>query len=128
MKLLLDTCTFLWIVSGARELPERIIQAYRAPENEIYLSAASAWEIAVKHALGKLPLPSAPQQFVHDQRESHAIATLVIDEESALHLSRLPALHRDPFDRMLVSQSIVHGLTILTPDPLITQYPGRTMW
>ncbi|MBI4476302.1 MAG: type II toxin-antitoxin system VapC family toxin [Acidobacteria bacterium] len=128
MKLLLDTCTFLWIIGGARDLPKRVVDAYRAPDNEVYLSAASAWEIVVKHASGKLPLPAPPQQFVREQRESHLIASLAIDEESALHLSRLPALHRDPFDRMLVSQSIVHGLTILTPDPLITQYPGRTVW
>jgi PIN domain nuclease of toxin-antitoxin system len=61
-------------------------------------------------------------------REAHGIAPLPIDEESALHVARLPLLHRDPFDRMLVSQAIVHGLTILTPDSLITQYPGRTAW
>ena len=56
------------------------------------------------------------------------VDTLDLDEETALHVGRLPPLHRDPFDRMLVSQAIVHGLTILTPDPLITQYPGRTAW
>ena len=62
------------------------------------------------------------------QREAHAIEPLPLDEESALHLSRLAPLHRDPFDRMLVCQAIVHGLTILTPDPLIAQYPARTVW
>ena len=62
------------------------------------------------------------------EREAHGIAPLPIDEESTLHLSRLPALHRDPFDRLLVSQAIVHGLTIVTPDPLVTQYPARTLW
>ena len=59
---------------------------------------------------------------------AHGIESLPIDEESALHVTRLPAIHRDPFDRMLVSQAIVHGLTILTPDALVTQYPGRTTW
>lgn len=128
MRLLLDTCTFLWIVSGSRELPARVSEAFRAPDHEIFLSAASAWEIALKEARGRLSLPEPAQQFVPSEREAHGIASLPIDEESALHLSRLPALHRDPFDRMLVSQAIVHGLTILTPDPLITQYPARTMW
>ncbi len=128
MKYLLDTCTFLWIIGGTGQVPARVLQAYRDPDHEIYLSAASAWEIALKEARGKLPLPEPAPQFVTGEREAHGIASLPIDEESALHLSRLPALHRDPFDRMLVSQAIVHGLTILTPDPLITQYPARTMW
>jgi len=128
MKLLLDTCTFLWIVAGAAELSPRARDLFQAADNEVYLSAASAWEIAVKHGLGRLPLPEAPDRFVREMRQAHGIVELPIDEESSLHLSRLPELHQDPFDRMLVSQAIVHGLTILTPDPLVTQYPGRTTW
>jgi PIN domain nuclease of toxin-antitoxin system len=128
MRLLLDTCTFLWIVADAPALPRRARALFQSADNEVYLSAASAWEIAVKHGLGRLPLPDPPEQFVRDMREAHGVASLPVEEESALHVSRLPALHRDPFDRMLVSQAIVHGLTILTPDPLITQYPGRTAW
>lgn len=128
MKLLLDTCTFLWIITEARQLPKRVVEVFRAPDNEVYLSAASAWEIALKHALGRLPLPAPADRFVPVQREAHGIASLPIDEGSALHLRRLPSLHRDPFDRMLVSQAIVHGLTILTPDPLVGQYPAVTMW
>ena len=101
---------------------------YASPENDVYLSAASAWEIAIKHAAGKLGLARAPDRFVSAERTAHGIAPLAIDEESALHVTRLPSLHRDPFDRMLVSQAIVHGMTILTPDPLIAQYPARTLW
>jgi PIN domain nuclease of toxin-antitoxin system len=128
MKLLLDTCTFLWIVADASDLSRRARDVFQAPDNEVYLSTASAWEIAVKHGLGRLPLPASPDRFVREMREAHGVASLPIDEESTLHVSRLPALHRDPFDRMIVSQAIVHGLTILTPDALITQYPGRTTW
>jgi len=128
MNLLLDTSTFLWIIAGAPELSPRARDLFQAADNEIYLSAASAWEIAAKHQLGRLLLPDSPDRFVAQMREAHGIASLPIDEESALHVSRLPALHDDPVDRMLVSQAIVHGLTILTPDPLITQYPGRTTW
>ena len=94
----------------------------------VRLSAASSWEIAIKHGLGRLVLPQPPEGFVPAEREAHGIAPLPIDEESTLHLSRLPALHRNPFDRLLVSQAIVHGLTIVTPDPLVTQYPARTLW
>jgi len=128
VKLLLDTCAFLWIVGDAAPLSKRARALFRTPETSVYLSAASAWEIAVKHGLGRLPLPAPPERFVREMREAHGIAPLPIDEESALHVSRLPVLHHDPFDRMIVSQAIVHGLTILTPDPLITQYPGRTDW
>ncbi len=128
MKLLLDTCTFLWVVTGSSQLSPRVVDLFRAPDNEVYLSAASAWEVALKHALGRLPLPEPPERFVPAEREAHGISPLPVDEESALHLSRLPAIHRDPFDRLLVSQAIVHGLVILTPDPLVSQYPARTIW
>jgi PIN domain nuclease of toxin-antitoxin system len=74
------------------------------------------------------PLPEPPERLIPALRERHGIATLAIDEESTLHLSRLPALHRDPFDRILVAQAIVHGMTLLTPDPLVTQYPARVGW
>ena len=128
MKLLLDTCTFLWVVNGSPELSSRAAALCRASDNELYVSAASAWEIVIKYAGGRLRLATPPAEFVPKQREAHGLAALAIDEESALQVSRLPPLHRDPFDRILVAQAIVHGLTILTPDPLVTQYPARTMW
>jgi PIN domain nuclease of toxin-antitoxin system len=128
MKLLLDTCTFLWAAAEPGRLPRRVADQILSEEHEVYLSAASAWEVVIKQATGRLPLPGAPDRFVRDQREAAGFLTLAIDEESVLHVSRLPALHRDPFDRLLVSQAIVHGMTILTPDPLITQYPARTTW
>lgn len=128
MRLLLDTCAFLWIAADAAPLSARARALFRSPDNEVFLSVGSAWEIAIKHALGRLPLPQGPERFVPEMRDAHGIASLPIDEETALHLSRLPDLHRDPFDRLLVSQAIVHGLTIVTPDPLVTQYPARTIW
>ena len=128
MKVLLDTCTFLWILSGDFRLKGRPAEIYRSPENEIFLSAASAWEIAIKYSMNKLPLPRHPDQLVPAEREARGITPLPIDEESVLHTSRLPDLHRDPFDRLLVAQAIAHGLTVLTPDPLVSQYPARTTW
>lgn len=98
------------------------------PDNEVFLSAVSAWEIALKHALGRLPLPEPPERFIPEQRRRHGIEALPVDEEAALHVGRLPGLHRDPFDRMLVSQAIVHGLVILGPDPMVSQYPVRVAW
>lgn len=128
MKLLLDTCTFLWLIADARELSARARNLFRDPGNEVYLSPVSAWEIAVKHALGRLPLPQPPERFVPAAREHHGIDSLPLDEGSVLNVHRLPALHRDPFDRMLVCQAIFHGLAILTPDPAVTQYPVRSIW
>jgi PIN domain nuclease of toxin-antitoxin system len=128
MNLLLDTCTFLWVLSGASELSPRAANLIRAPENDVFFSSASAWEIAIKYSRGHLVLPERPERFVPQARDAHGISPLSIDEESALHVTRLPSLHRDPFDRILVGQAIVHGLAIVTPDPLITQYPVRTIW
>jgi PIN domain nuclease of toxin-antitoxin system len=128
VKLLLDTCTFLWVALDADDLSDTARAAFREPSNEVYLSAASAWEISVKHALGRLPLPSPPHAFVTGLREAHAIESLPIREEEVLHLDRLPRLHSDPFDRILVCQAIVGGMVLLTPDPVLEQYPARVLW
>jgi PIN domain nuclease of toxin-antitoxin system len=128
VRLLLDTCTFLWIVGGDAALSARARAAFVDPESEVFLSAASAWEIAVKHRLGRLPLPASLEAFVPAQRVAHGIEPLPVDEESALHVGKLPDLHRDPFDRMLVAQAIVGGLVFVTPDEAIRQYPVRTLW
>jgi len=98
------------------------------PSNDVYLSSVSAWEITVKHALGRLPLPEPPERYVPSQRIARGIEPLALDEEAALHLSRLPPLHRDPFDRMLVCQALIGALTIVTPDADIARYPVRTLW
>jgi PIN domain nuclease of toxin-antitoxin system len=128
MKILVDTCTFLWIASDSPRLSKAAAVAFLDPNNERYMSAASAWEIGIKHAAGRLPLPQKPDVFVPAIREASGIASLPVDEESALHAGRLPALHADPFDRMLIAQAIVHGMTILTPDPEIEQYAVRVLW
>jgi PIN domain nuclease of toxin-antitoxin system len=128
MKLLLDTCTFLWIAGTPSALSPRARELFQSPDHDVYLSAASAWEIVTKHGLGRMPLPEPPERLVPRLRDLHGIEPLPIDEESVLQLSRLPALHRDPFDRLLVSQAIVHGMTLLTPDDLIARYPARVVW
>ena len=128
MNLLLDTCTFLWIAADAEDLSKNVRELFLDRENDVYLSAVSVWEISVKNALGKLPLPTSPDMFVPDQRERHGIAALPLDEIAALQLPKLPALHQDPFDRMLICQAIAAGLVILTPDEQIVRYPVRCVW
>ncbi len=125
---MLDTGTFLWIAIGSDQISSEAMDLFRDPQNDVYLSAISGWEIAVKHGLGRLSLPEPPEVYIPRIRERHSIEKLPLDEESALHVSRLPDLHRDPFDRMLVCQAIVHGLVLLTPDRQISQYPVRTRW
>ncbi|MDH3602578.1 MAG: type II toxin-antitoxin system VapC family toxin [Candidatus Tectomicrobia bacterium] len=128
MRILLDTRTFLWMIIDAEHLSDTAREVFREPANDVFLSAVSAWEITLKYGQGKLPLPQFPERFVPEQRDRHGIDALSLDEQSIFHLHRLPALHRDPFDRMLACQAIEHGLIILTPDHLITQYPVRTLW
>ena len=128
MRLLLDTCTFLWAIDGHAHLTETARDAIANPDNEVYLSVISAWEIAVKQARGNLTLSEPAPRYVPKYRQALGVLELMLDEPSALQVGRLPAIHKDPFDRMLVCQAIAHGLTIVTPDPLITQYPARTIW
>ena len=128
MRLLFDTCTFLWWSAGDRRVPKTVRSAVSDPAHEVYVSTASVWEILIKHQVGRLPLPQSPERFLREQRERHGFRSLPVDEASVLQLPRLPALHKDPFDRMLVCQAIEHGMTRLTPDPLIAQYPVRISW
>lgn len=128
MRILLDTCTFLWIITDADELSQTARELFVDPLNEVFFSSVSAWEISVKYALGRLPLPEPPERFIPFQRKQHEVESLPLVEKAALHLSSLPAFHKDPFDRMLVCQAIIHGLSILTPDELIRRYPALTVW
>jgi PIN domain nuclease of toxin-antitoxin system len=110
-------------VSGDAKLSAAVSAAVRDPANQVFLSTISFWEISLKHSLGKLPLPQPPAQFIPLQREKHFIAPLALDEAAVAQLAGLPALHRDPFDRMLVCQAQAHGLTLASSNPLIRQYP-----
>ncbi|KAA6183061.1 type II toxin-antitoxin system VapC family toxin [Thiohalocapsa marina] len=123
MNPLLDTHIFLWYISADSRLAPEIAQAIREPENRVYLSPVSLWECLVKHGLGKLPLPDAPETWLPRQRQRHGIATLDLDEASVRHLAKLPPLHRDLFDRMLICQAIEHGLVLVTVDEAVRQYP-----
>ena len=128
MRILLDTCTFLWLAAEPERLSPEASSAFEDAGNEVYLSCVSAWELATKHALGRLSLPDPPQTYVPALRRRLGVASLELDEEASLHVALLPELHRDPFDRMLVSQAILHGMTLLTPDRAIARYPARTLW
>jgi PIN domain nuclease of toxin-antitoxin system len=128
MKILLDTCTFLWIVRDSPQLSTTARVLFSDPHHTIYLSAVSVWEITVKHSLGRLPLAAPPYQYIPNERAKHQIIALDLTESAVLELRRLPPHHQDPFDRMLICQAIAHSLTLLTPDDHIQAYPVRTAW
>ena len=124
MRLLLDTHVFLWFISGDTHLPADWQESIRDPSHDVYLSVASLWEVIIKHQLGKLPLPHPPEIYIPTQCNQHQIASLSIDEASVRQLAKLPSVHRDPFDRMLVCQAIEHELTIVTIDDVFRAYPA----
>ncbi len=127
MNLLLDTCIFLWYISGNSRLPENIRIEICNTENEVFLSVVSVWESFVKYQIGRLPLPEPPEKYLPIQRKRHQILSLKLDEESISHLAKLPLIHRDPFDRILICQSIEHNLTLVTVDNMIKAYPVYTI-
>jgi PIN domain nuclease of toxin-antitoxin system len=125
--LLLDTCTFIWLASD----PERLSSgAKRALEKEadIVVSDVSVWEICLKWQAGKIELPSPPRNWVTEQMQTWKFERLAIEPEHLYRSVELSDLHRDPFDRLLVSQALVRSMTIVTPDPAIRQYPVAVSW
>jgi PIN domain nuclease of toxin-antitoxin system len=121
MRLLLDTHIFLWYITGDQRLSGHFRESIENADIA-FVSVVSIWEAVIKYSLGKLPLPDAPYPWLAVQREDHGFASLPIEERSLAHLSELPLYHRDPFDRLLVSQAVEHELTVVTVDPLLLQY------
>ncbi len=128
MKILLDTCTFLWAAWRPDSLSPAATGIFEAPDADIYLSLVSVWEILLKCTAKKLIFSEPPERWIQTQREKLRITPLPLDEMSLYQDPRLPAVHRDPFDRALICQAITNGLTILTPDPHIHRYPVQTLW
>lgn len=126
MRLLLDTHIFLWLLSS----PERLggaLGTLEDPGNELLVSSASSWEIAIKVRLGRLELPGDPRRYVPDRLRAIGAEPLAIEHHHALGVVDLPMLHRDPFDRLLVAQARHLGLTIVTADAHIPRYDVRTI-
>lgn len=122
MKILLDTQCFLWFFAEPERLNDTALTAIEDARNGIYLSAASAWEIAIKWKKSKLQLPEPPDKYIRKRLKKAEIETLPITLAHALHTQKLPDHHRDPFDRILISQAICDRLTLMTADSLIFAY------
>jgi PIN domain nuclease of toxin-antitoxin system len=128
MRALLDTHTYLWWITNNPNLSSHAREIMSDGENELFFSAASGWEIAIKVKLGRLTLPDMPERFIPQQLRINNIQSLPIEMNHALHISALPPHHRDPFDRMIVVQAQLERLPILTIDPLIAKYGVEIVW
>lgn len=98
------------------------------PDNQLFLSAASSWEIAIKYALGKLPLPLPPAEYVLSRMQTSGTTALPIQHSHALHAGSLPHHHADPFDRLLIAQAQLESLELLTADPQLEAYEVSLLW
>jgi PIN domain nuclease of toxin-antitoxin system len=128
MKLLLDTHTFLWVVEGSPNLSATAQAALADPANELFLSVASVWELAIKTGNKKLTLSDPLDVFVGKWTVTYQIALLPIDTPHALAVLGLPDHHRDPFDRMLIAQALVEGMTLVSGDAKFAPYAVPILW
>ena len=128
MRVLLDTHSWLWMVGDASRLRESSRRLLRDPANELFLSAASAWEMAIKFASGKLRLPQPPAALITQWMAEVRLGALPILHAHALRAGELPPHHRDPFDRLLIAQAQIEGLTVLTADRAFAKYDVPVHW
>lgn len=128
MRILVDTAAFLHWTSGAARMSPRARKAFADGRNELFLSAISSWEIAIKHGLGKLELPEAPATFVPSRMAKHGLVGLPFEHVDALAVASLPLHHDDPFDRALIAQAKERSLAVMTPDERFAEYGVRVVW
>ncbi|HLK55486.1 MAG TPA: type II toxin-antitoxin system VapC family toxin [Chthonomonadaceae bacterium] len=128
MRLLIDTHTFLWFVEGDLQLSQEAKRLLEDENNERWLSLASVWEMAIKISIGKLRLGQPLAEYVREQTERNTISLLPITLPHVLPLTNLPLHHRDPFDRLLVMQSVVEGMPIVSADAVLDAYNLHRLW
>ena len=128
MKILFDTHAFLWWDSEPERLSALALEACTDPSNELYLSIASLWEMQIKIGLGKLLLRLSLESILQHQQSQNSLQILPILPSHIFALASLPSLHKDPFDRLLVSQAGTEGCCLLSSDSFISQYPIDILW
>ena len=128
MKGLLDTHTFLWWVTNQPQLSERVKLILSDRNNQIFFSAASGWEIAIKAQLGKLEIPNEPEAFIANQLELNSFQILPIELKHTLHIYHLPIHHKDPFDRMIAATALISGDTLVSRDEIFDLYGVARLW
>jgi PIN domain nuclease of toxin-antitoxin system len=128
MKYLLDTNTFIWLDNDPSKLTTTVSDICADTRNTLLCSMASVWEMQIKRQLGKLVLRLPLSELVHSQRRENSIELLPIEFHHILALADLPAVHKDPFDRLLVAQAITENAVLISNDPYIKQYPVSAAW
>jgi PIN domain nuclease of toxin-antitoxin system len=128
MKVLLDTHTFLWWNMDSPQLSQRAKEMIASSKTEVYLSAASTWEIAIKCQKGKLILPESPEKYVISRISYYGFETLPIHISHTLKTYSLPLIHADPFDRILIAQCDLENMSIVSADEYIQQYEVNVIW
>lgn len=127
MKLLLDTHIFLWLNSDPEKLSETILKACSTSDNELYLSLVSPWEIQIKQQLGKLQLYNPLSDLIKTQIDQNGLIILPVKLEHIYALSNLPAIHKDPFDRLLIAQAKIESMVLVSEDKMIRNYQVETL-
>jgi PIN domain nuclease of toxin-antitoxin system len=128
MKLLLDTHTFLWWNTEDAQLSTRAREMISDGQNEIFLSAVSAWEISIKAAKGKLVLPEPPAQYISNRMSLYSFQPLPVQISHAVRVYELPHHHEDPFDRLLIAQSQIESMPLISVDANIRNYDVEVIW
>ena len=128
MRYLLDTHVFLWFNMNDERLSKKVLEIISDGQNELYLSAASGLEISIKFGLGKLKLEKPPESYIPELLSLNTIKTLDINMIHSTYLHKLPNHHKDPFDRLLISQAICEKLILITNDELINKYDVKRIW
>ena len=128
MRFLIDTHAWLWLQSDPERLPPSVLDMLEDLGNDVFVSAASAWEIAVKHQSGRLRLPDPPLTYVPRRMVDSGCKPLSIEHAHALRAGQLPRHHRDPFDRVMIAQSQILDLPVVTRDPAFSLYDVDLLW
>ncbi len=128
MKYLLDTSVFLWALAEVEKLNPKAQELLSNTREDLFLSAASAWEISIKYAIGRLQLPQPPVACVPMWLRKWGIRALEVTHLHALSVSDLPLHHQDPFDRMLIAQARMERMVLMTADRVFGDYPVDTFW
>ena len=128
MKVLLDTHTFLWWNMDSPQLSPKAKEVIANPDTDVYFSAASAWEIAIKHQKGRLSLPESPDKYVISRIRYYGFEALPIQISHTLKTNSLPMIHADPFDRILIAQCEMENMKLISSDEMIHQYDVDVIW
>lgn len=128
MKYLLDTSIFLWGLWSLEKMNQSAREILTSGSKELYLSAASAWEITIKAATGRLNLPEPPPRYVPNRMSLLGLQSLPITQAHALDVSGLPMHHTDPFDRIIIAQARMENMVLMTSDHMFSKYQVHTLW